>query len=87
VLSALNRMEGREKFDIIFMDPPYDNEYEKQVLIRLHDSSLIDDETLIVVEASNDTDFDYLDDYGFEIIKYKRYKNNCHIFLRKKEVE
>jgi 16S rRNA (guanine(966)-N(2))-methyltransferase RsmD len=87
VLSALNRLDGSERFDIIFMDPPYDNVFEKQVLIRLAGSSLIDDDTLVVVEASNNTDFDYLDEYGYMIIKHKKYKNNCHLFLKRKDSE
>lgn len=82
VLSALHRLDGRESFDIIFMDPPYDKGYERSVLEYLRSSSLIGEDTLMIVEASNDTDFDYLDMIGYEIIKYKKYKNNCHLFLR-----
>lgn len=83
-LSALNRLEGREMFDIIFMDPPYNNEYEKDVLDYLAGSSLLNEDALIVVEADNTTDFDYLDELGFEVVKYKKYKNNCHLFIRRK---
>ena len=64
------------------MDPPYDKGYERSVLEYLYSSSLVTDDTLIVVEASNETDFDYLDDLGYEIVKYKKYKNNCHLFLK-----
>lgn len=82
VLTALHRLEGRGGYDIIFMDPPYDKGYERSVLEYLYSSSLVTDDTLIVVEASNETDFDYLDDLGYEIVKYKKYKNNCHLFLK-----
>ena len=84
VLSALNRLEGREKFDLIFMDPPYNNEYEKDVLTYLSRSRIAGEDTLIIVEADNTTDFDYLDELGYEVVKYKKYKNNCHLFIRKK---
>ena len=84
VLTALHRLEGRGGYDIIFMDPPYDKGYERSVLEYLYSSSLVTDDTLIVVEASNETDFDYLDDLGYEIVKYKKYKNNCHLFLKLK---
>ena len=83
-LSALHRMEGREPFDIVFMDPPYNNELEKQVLTYLSTSSLIDDGTMIIVEASLDTDFSYVESLGFEVEKEKRYKTNQHLFLVKK---
>ena len=65
------------------MDPPYNHEYEKEVLTCLADSSLIDDYSIIIVEASNETSFDYLDKLDFEAYKIKRYKNNMHVFIRK----
>lgn len=83
VLSALNRLEGSGKFDLVFMDPPYNNEYEKDVLTFLSRSTLLNEDALIVVEADNKTDFDYLDELGYEVVKYKKYKNNCHVFLRR----
>ena len=39
VLTALRSMEGKYQFDIIFMDPPYKQEHEKQVLEYLRNSS------------------------------------------------
>lgn len=83
-VSAINRLEGIHKFDIVFMDPPYNNELEKDVLYQLSNSSIINEDTIIIVEASNDTDFDYLEDYGFEPYKFKKYKTNQHVFIRKK---
>lgn len=84
VFSALNQLEGREYFDIVFMDPPYNHDYERLVLERLRGSSLINEDSLIVIEASINTDFDYLDDLGYEIIKIKQYKNNMHLLVREK---
>ena len=70
-------------FDIVFMDPPYNKELEKEVLITLSDSDILKDDTLIVVEASNDTDFDYLTELGYEIVKEKIYKTNKHVFIKR----
>ena len=39
VLQALRSLEGKGVFDIIFMDPPYNNELERQVLEYLKDST------------------------------------------------
>lgn len=49
----------------------------------LKDAPYVTGETMIVVEASLKTSFDYLEEYGFSVIKEKRYKTNQHIFLKK----
>ncbi|MCI6732133.1 MAG: 16S rRNA (guanine(966)-N(2))-methyltransferase RsmD [Lachnospiraceae bacterium] len=73
-----------EVYDIIFMDPPYRHDYEKKVLELLQDSSLADSYTLIIVEASLDTPFDYLEDLGYDLVREKKYKTNKHVFIRKR---
>ena len=83
VLSAVNHLKSDDGFDIVFMDPPYNKLIEKQVLQSLTDKSYITEETLIIVEASLETEFDYVSDLGFEITKEKNYKTNKHIFLKK----
>ena len=84
VMSALRAMEGKYKFDVIFMDPPYNQELEKEVLTSLSTASLLKEDTLIVVEASLATAFDYLDELGFKMQKLKTYKTNEHAFICKK---
>ena len=84
VLSALTRLEReKEPFDIIFMDPPYDRGLEQQVLTALRQSCLVTEDTLIIVEASLETEFDYTESLGYEIVREKIYKTNKHIFLQK----
>ena len=83
-VSALYTLEGKYKFDIVFMDPPYNKELEKDVLNYLSTSSMLKEDTIIVVEASAETNFDYVEELGFEITKYKKYKSNAHVFLRRK---
>ena len=82
-VTAVRTLEGKYKFDIVFMDPPYNKELEKELLITLSDSDILKDDTLIVVEASNDTDFDYLTELGYEIVKEKIYKTNKHVFIKR----
>ena len=79
--SAVAGLSGR--FDVIFMDPPYDNEYEKQMLELISKSDIADRDTLIIVEASLDTKMDYLNEYGYDIVKEKTYKTNKHILIQK----
>ena len=84
VITGLKRLEGKNyKFDIVFMDPPYNQELEKQVLELLKDAKFVNEDTRIIVEASLETDFSYLEEMGFSIDKIKRYKTNQHIFIRK----
>lgn len=84
VVNALSRLEGRKQFDYIFMDPPYNQLHEKRVLEYLNDSSLLSADGIIIVEASLETDFSYIDELKFSIIKEKEYKSNKHIFLERK---
>lgn len=85
VITALRSMEGKYQFDIIFMDPPYNQLHEKEVLEYLRTSSLMKEDTLIVVEASLDTTFEYLEEMGYTLNKLKTYKTNEHAFIRKAE--
>lgn len=70
--------------DFVFMDPPYNKGLEAEVLNTLTQMPYIDEDTSIIIEASLDTSFDYLEDIGYELIKEKTYKTNKHIFCRKK---
>lgn len=84
VLLALNRLEGTQCFDYIFMDPPYNQDLEYKVLSYLSDSQIVGSDTVIIVEASKETVFFYLEDLGFSLIKEKIYKTNKHVFLERK---
>lgn len=84
-IAAITQLEQKkEVFDIVFMDPPYDCLLEKEVLLRLADSKIISEDTLIITEASLATEFDYLEDAGYYIRKDKVYKTNQHVFIQKK---
>lgn len=83
---ALASLEAAKvKADLIFMDPPYRHDYEREVLQLLSKSSLLTADTCIVVEAALDTSFSYLEELGFVCEKQKQYKTNQHVFLRRKE--
>lgn len=84
-LDAIRMLEVKGKvFDVIFMDPPYNHMYERDVLIALQNSNIIYYDTIIVVEASLKTSFDYLDSTKFRIFKKKEYKTNQHVFIEMK---
>lgn len=87
VLTALRKLEGTKQFEYIFMDPPYGKLLEKQVLEYLAESDLVYEETVIIVEASKETDFSYLESFGFSVIKTKEYKTNKHLFIERERGE
>ncbi len=83
--SAIRALEVQGKsFDIIFMDPPYNQKLERQILEALQNSNLLCSDSLIIVEASRETDFEYLKDTRFQIYRQKEYKNNKHVFIELK---
>ena len=86
VIAGLKRLEGRNyRFDLIFMDPPYGMELEKRVLEYLSDSPMVTEDTQIIIEASKETDFGWLEEAGYHMTKEKIYKTNKHIFAGKGE--
>ena len=83
VMQALRKLNDISKsFDIIFMDPPYRHDFEREVVEYLLSSKLVKSGTLIVVETSLDTDVSYMNDFSCQVEKIKDYKTNRHVFLR-----
>lgn len=81
-LVAIGNIHEKEA-DVIFMDPPYGQGYEKSVLERLTDMPYVTKNTLIVVEALLENDFSYVQSLGYVVTKEKCYKTNKHVFLKK----
>lgn len=83
-VSAIDRLKAEGKsFDIIFMDPPYDQELEKKVLTQISANNILKEDGLIIVEASSDTDFGYAQELGFNVSRTKSYGSNKHVFLER----
>lgn len=85
VMTALRILEDKKQpFDYIFMDPPYGKLLEKEVVLHLDGSALCNEDTVIIIESDLDTEFSWVEDTEFTIIKEKIYKTNKHTFLQKK---
>lgn len=84
VADALRRIEGQKAFHVVFMDPPYGQQLERQALTMLQGSRLLSEDALLIVEAALHTDFSYVEDLGFFVEKRKTYKANAHVFLRRR---
>lgn len=80
VINALSRMRG-QKFDMVFMDPPYNKNLEKDVLSQLMRLELLNDDAIVIVEASIDTDMSFATELGYTVSREKCYKTNKHVFL------
>ncbi len=79
--SALNLLAREEAFDIIFLDPPYGKDLEKEILSILSHSSLADENTVLILEAPKNYDAGWMEAYGFSPFKTKTYKTNQHLFI------
>ena len=84
-MSALRQLEGKYRFDLIFLDPPYGQNLEAEILGYLAGSSIVKEDALIIVEADEHTDFSYVDALGYELRREKLYKTNKHVFLTLKK--
>ncbi|MEE3377017.1 MAG: 16S rRNA (guanine(966)-N(2))-methyltransferase RsmD [Lachnospiraceae bacterium] len=84
VNSVLARIEGEAPYDVIFMDPPFSMGLEKDTLAYLRGSSLPAEDGIIVVEHHPKTDFSYLEEFGFEVVKSRVYSMSGHLFLKRK---
>ena len=72
-----------EHVDILFIDPPYADGYEKELLNSLSNFEYIDSNTKIIIEADIKTNFDHIETGGYLIEREKTYKTNKLVFLRK----
>ena len=75
--------DGKRHFDIVFMDPPYNKQLEKEMLILMQHASFINEERMMIIEASLETEFEWLETYGYIATKVKKYKTNQHVFVQR----
>lgn len=76
----------KEPVRIVFMDPPYGSDVEREVLLALKKQSFVNKDTTIIIEADKYKSFDFVSTIGYTIIKEKLYKTNKHVFLQATEV-
>ena len=83
VLGAIKSLSlKKEVFDFVYMDPPYKAALENETLFALSKSGIINEDSVIIVEASKMTGTGFLTGLPYEITRIKDYKNNRHIFLK-----
>ena len=82
-LKLIDSGDLRYTYDVVFMDPPYNKKLETQALAVLKGSKWVHEDTLFVCEISLDTDIEHDLPKGYDIIKFKKYKTNAHVFIKK----
>lgn len=69
------------KYDIIFLDPPYNMKVINDIVYTLNMDNMLNEEGLIVIEHSGN--YEYIDYEGLEVIKDKRYGDKFITILQK----
>lgn len=72
-------------FDIIFMDPPYQLNAEKEVLTAIADSKIADEDTQIIIEATLDREFSEDELACFDVVLRKGIQDKQTYFFAKKQ--
>ncbi len=85
--SYLRKTKGKEPFDLIFIDPPYDLAAAGDALSRIVEAGCAADGCLVVCEAGNENIFAGRDNLlrVFEVVKDARYSISHVTILRYKE--
>ncbi len=65
------------KYDIIFMDPPYEKGYVKDTVSLLRNDVIYDENGLFVAEHSKREPFEASESGGWETVAMKRYGDTC----------
>ena len=78
---AVKKLAG-QKFDIIFMDAPYFEDFVESVLSEIKCGDVLADGGYVIIEISRATNLPEID--GFEIFKEREYSGTRLVFLRRK---
>lgn len=82
VLNAVHQIHEKH-VDLIYLDPPYASDLVERTLAELRTVSYVNEETLIIVETSLDSDLSWLDTLGYTLTREKDYHSQRHLFLRR----
>ena len=69
------------KYDIIFLDPPYNKRIINDIIYTLIMDDMVNEEGLIVIEHSGN--YEYIDYDGLVVIKDKKYGDKFITILQK----
>ena len=76
----IRKASGREKFDLVFIDPPYSLECCREVLMKLKDSGILADGAIVAIEGGGEV-IDESSLLGFEVLKSSRYGSKTFLLI------
>ncbi len=80
---ALTNVAGK-KFDIIFLDPPYETNYVEEALRIIIKQDIINEQGIVIVETDNEKKLEEINKMEIDIIKIKKYGRVILAFLNRK---
>ena len=83
-IDVLEDLKGKEKFDIVFLDPPYDTDYGIIAINKIIDFDLLSDDGIIIFETNNeDKEKEIILNKSIKIYDKRRYGIAYIMFIRK----
>ena len=80
VISVMDMFKlNKQKFDIIFMDPPYNLDFYESVITNIKKSNIISSDGYIILESSSKVSIPIID--GFKLLREKIFKTTTISFL------
>ncbi|MDP4709289.1 MAG: 16S rRNA (guanine(966)-N(2))-methyltransferase RsmD [Rickettsiaceae bacterium] len=80
LMNALSLLHSKEQYDLVFMDPPYYNNYVTKSLNSLIEKKWLADKAIIAIEMFKRDKCEFPD--SLSVIKEKIYGNNKLLILR-----
>lgn len=75
--------KNNQKFDIIFMDPPYKKGLYLPVFEKLKEIDILKPNAKIILETNKEDDAEGVIKLGFTLYREKKYKTNKHLFFKR----
>ncbi|MCL2376665.1 MAG: 16S rRNA (guanine(966)-N(2))-methyltransferase RsmD [Defluviitaleaceae bacterium] len=82
--STIKKLAG-QKFDIIFLDPPYDESLANKTLQKIYNGDIMEEEGYIILEMDRSVDTPKID--GLITFKEREYSSTKLVFLEKAQGE
>lgn len=79
----IKRFEGKEKFNLIFVDPPYNSDYVERSINLIDESKILHDDGIIVTKIST-AERKFIESKNINLTDYRKYGNTTVCFYKYK---